>query len=437
MFNLKQHGTSVGTELLAGLSTFLTIAYILALIPNMLSTAGMPAEEVVVMITACGALGAFIMGFGANRPYVLAPGVGMGAFFTFSVVLGYDVTWQVALAATFVSGVMFILLAAVGLRGVLFRAIPDSVRMSTMVGIGLFLTIIGFQSAGITVDHPATLITLGSITQPKVLLALVGIILVTVLLAREVFGAIAIAVIVLTAIAWLTQLEPTPSSLFSMPAMPREIFMAMDFGQVFTTTFLSIVVAFFFLDVLDTAGTLSGLGRLGGLMDADGKVFGSKAAYVADASGTILGSALGTSPNTTFIESAVGMQSGGRTGLTAVVVGVLFIAAFFFTQVFVAVPAIATAPALIVAGGMMMRGARDLDWTKIEDIVPAFMTIASMAFTFNIAHGVSFGIVSHVIIYALCGRGRELKPNDGDRCHGVGGVSCGISLGRGRRWTVG
>ncbi len=411
MFDLRAHGSTFGAECVAGLTTFLTVAYILALIPNMLSAAGMPADEVVVMITVCGALGAFIMGLATNRPYVLAPGVGMGSFFAFGVVLGYGVTWQVALAATLVSGIAFLLLSAVGLRDVLFRAIPDSVRMATMVGIGLFLAIIGFQNAGLTVDHPATLITLGSITAPSVFLALCGVLLTTVLLARHVFGAIAIGIVVISGIAWLTQLAPAPTSLFALPVMPREVVLAMDFSEMFSGLFLSIVIAFFFLDVLDTAGALSGMGRLGGLMDPDGKVFGSKASYVTDASGTILTSLLGTSPNTTFIESAVGMQSGGRTGLTAIVVGLLFLVALFFTPVFVAIPAIATAPALIIAGGMMMRGARDLEWNKIEDIVPAFLTIASMAFTFNIAHGVSFGIVSHVIIYTLCGRAAELNKS--------------------------
>lgn len=412
MFNLKEYGSRVGTEILAGLTTFLTVAYILVLIPGMLKAANMPADEVVVSIAICSALGAFIMGLVANRPYVLAPGVGAGAFFAFGMVSAYGVSWQVALAATLIAGGVFLLLTLVGLRNLLYHAIPPSVRMAAMVGIGLFLTIIGFEGAGITVDHPATLITLGKLTDPKVLLALAGVVLIAALMANRVAGAFVIGIVAVTAAAWLVGLAPMPTSfMYAIPEMPQHIIMAMDFSQITSTTFASLVIAFFFLTVLDTAGSLSGLGRLGGMIDPDGRVFGSTATYATSATGIILSSVMGTSPNAVFIESAVGMQAGGRTGLTAIVVGLLFLIALFFVPVFTAIPVIATAPALIVAGGMMMRGARDLDWTKAEDIIPAFLTMASMAFTFNVAHGISLGVISHVLIYTLSGRARELNAS--------------------------
>lgn len=409
MFNLRERGSDVTTEILAGATTFLTSAYILLINPKMLADAGMPAGDVATMIALCGAICAIVMGFVVNRPFMLAPGVGMSSFFAYGAVLSYGVSWHVALAAAFVAGLVFLALVLAGFRNFLYLAIPPVIRTATMVGIGLFLAIIGFQNAGLTVDHPATLITLGKISSPTVLLALLGLLLTGALIAWDIKGAILIGIITVTAIAWLTGLSPAPQTWFAWPVLTGQTVFAMDFSQVTSLLFLKVVVAFFFLAALDVTGTLSGINRLAGLMDPDGRIFGSHAAYGTDAAGIMLSSAMGISPNTIFIESATGMQAGGRTGLTALAIGVFFIVSLFFIPVFIAIPAIATAPALIVVGAMMMRGASDLNWVHPQDIIPAFLTIASMAFTFNVAHGVALGIISYVILYTLSGRLDELN----------------------------
>lgn len=409
MFNIKERGSTIGTELLAGTTTFLTIAYILFLNPKMLGDAGMPAAEVATMIALSGAICALLMCFIADLPFVLAPGVGMTSFFAYGAVLGYGVDWKVALAAAFVAGAIFFVLVLSGLRNFLYLALPPVVRIAMMVGIGLFLAIIGFQNAGLTVDHPATLVSLGKISNPNVLLALFSLLLMGALMAWQIKGAILIGIITTTAIAWLTGLSPAPSSWVALPSFSGQTFFAMDFSQMGSGLFIKLVLAFLFLSVLDVTGTVCGINRLAGLMDKDGKIFGSHAAYGTDAFGIMLSSLFGTSPNTIFIESAVGMQAGGRSGLTALTVGLLFLLSLFFIPVFIAIPAAATAPALIIVGAMMMRGATDVEWTDAEDIIPAFLTIVMMAFTFNIAHGIAFGVISYVILYTLRGRVFELN----------------------------
>ncbi|MER2526927.1 MAG: NCS2 family permease [Candidatus Competibacter denitrificans] len=409
MFSIQERGSSVSTEILAGTTTFLTIAYILFLNPKMLADAGMPIGEAAVMIALCGAICAVLMCFLTDLPFVLAPGVGMSSFFAYGAVLGYGIDWRVALAAAFVAGMIFFLLVLVGLRNFLYLAFPQVVRVAMMVGIGMFLAIIGFENAGLTIAHPATLISLGKISSPNVLLAFSGLLLMGALMAWHVKGAILIGIITITAIAWLTGLSPAPQTWFALPNLTGTTVMAMDFSQITTGLFVKTVIAFLFLAVLDVVGTLSGVSRLGGLMDKDGKISGSHAAYGTDALGIMVGSIFGTSPNTVFIESAVGMQVGGRTGLTALTVGFLFFLSLFFIPAFVAIPAIATAPALIIVGAMMMRGATDLEWTRAEDIIPAFLTLATMAFGFNVAHGVALGVISYVILYTLRGRFGELN----------------------------
>ena len=410
LFRLQEHGTTVTTEVRAGVVTFLTMAYILFVNPQILAQAGMPAEDVAVATALAAAVAALVMGLWANYPFALAPGMGLNAYFTFGVVLGLGISWQVALAAVFVEGVLFLVLAVSGVRAALLRAIPTSIKIATMSGIGLFLAIIGFEGAGLVVDHPATLVTLGDVTSPLVLLSLVGLVVIAVLMAARVKGAILIGILGVTVACWVLGLTPWPEQLLTVPHLPTETLFAMDFSGLLTGKLLLVVVAFLFVDIFDTAGTLIGVGRLGGFLDKQGELPRANRAFAADAVGTMVGAAVGTSTVTSYVESATGVEEGGRTGLTAVVVAVLFLLSLALTPLFTSVPVAATAPALIVVGALMMRGAKELDWSQIDEAVPAFLTVATMPFTYSIANGISFGIVSYVLIKALRGRFREVHP---------------------------
>jgi AGZA family xanthine/uracil permease-like MFS transporter len=409
-FELGARGTTAATEVRAGVVTFLTMSYILFVNPQILSQAGLPAGDVAVATALASAAATLVMGLLAGYPFALAPGMGLNAYFTFGVVGAMGVPWPVALAAVFVEGALFLLLAATGARAALLRAIPTSIKVATMSGIGLFLAIIGYQSAGLTVDQPATLVTLGDVASPPVLLALVGLILIAVLLSMDVKGAILIGILAVTAASWATGISAPPERLFTLPQLPRETLLALDFSGLLTGKLLLVVLAFLFVDIFDTAGTLIGVGRLAGFVDEEGELPRANRAFAADAVGTMVGAAVGTSTVTSYVESATGVEEGGRTGLTSVVVGVLFLLSLFLTPLFAAVPGVATAPALIVVGALMMRGARDLDWTTIDEAVPAFLTIATMPFTYSIANGISLGIVSYVLIKAFRGRFREVHP---------------------------
>lgn len=409
-FGLTAAGTTVATEVRAGVVTFLTMAYILFVNPQILSQAGMPAADVAVATALASAAATLVMGLAANYPFALAPGMGLNAYFTYGVVGAMGVSWQVALAAVFVEGVLFLVLAATGVRTALLRAIPTSIKIATMSGIGLFLAIIGLEGAGIVVDHPATLVTLGDVGSPAVLLSLVGLVLIAVMLAADLKGAILIGILAVTAICWLAGISPAPEELFTLPGLPEETFLALDFSQLFTGKLLLVVLAFLFVDIFDTAGTLIGVGRLAGFVDPGGELPRADRAFTADAVGTMVGAAVGTSTVTSYVESATGVEEGGRTGLTAVTVSVLFMLSLFLTPLLIAVPVTATAPALVIVGALMMRGAKDLDWSTIDEAVPAFLTLAVMPFTYSIANGISFGIVSWVLIKVLLGRFREVHP---------------------------
>ncbi len=409
-FGLEAQGTTVATEVRAGVVTFLTMAYILFVNPQILSQAGLPEADVAVATALASAVATLVMGLAANYPFALAPGMGLNAYFTFGVVGAMGVPWPVALAAVMVEGVLFLVLAATGVRTALLRAIPTSIKVATMAGIGLFLAIIGFQNAGLVVDHPATLVTLGDVSSPVVLLSLAGLMVMAVLLVAEVAGAILIGILGVTVVCWTTGISEAPERLFTLPSLPEETFLALDFSGLLTGKLLLVVLAFLFVDIFDTAGTLIGVGRLAGFVDENGELPRANRAFAADAAGTIAGAALGTSTVTSYVESATGVEEGGRTGLTAVTVAVLFLLSLFLTPLLIAVPAAATAPALILVGALMMRGARDLDWSKIDEAVPAFLTLAAMPFTYSIANGISLGIVSYVLIRVLRGRFRDVHP---------------------------
>jgi AGZA family xanthine/uracil permease-like MFS transporter len=409
-FGLKEAGSTIATEFRAGATTFLTLSYILFVNPQILSQAGLPREDVVVATAIASATATLLMGLWANLPFALAPGMGLNAYFTFGVVGAMGVDWRIALAAVFIEGILFLILAVTGARSALVGAIPSQIKVATMAGIGLFLAMIGLQSAGVVVDHSDTLVGLGDLGAPSTLLALAGLLLMAALMTRKIRGGILYGILTVSGVAWVAGISPGPEAILTVPSLPSETLFALDFKGLLTGKMLSVILAFLFVDFFDTAGTLIGVGRLAGFLDDQGQLTRANRAFTADAVGTSVGALLGTSTVTSYVESATGVEEGGRTGLTAVAVASLFMLSLFFTPLLVAVPAIATAPALILVGALMMRGSKDLDWTAPDQAVPALLTIAGMPFTYSIANGITLGLVSFVLIRVISGRYREVHP---------------------------
>lgn len=409
LFHLKEHQTTVRTELIAGLTTFLAMAYILFANPNIMAASGMPKEAVFTATAIGAAMGCLLMGLWANFPAGLAPGMGLNAFFSFSVVGSMGYTWEQALAAVLVSGVVFFLLSAFKIREWILDAIPTSLRHGITVGIGLFLSLIGLHNAGIVVGFEPTLIKLGDLSQPSAILASLGLLVIIALDYKKVPGAMVIGVLsvsVIAAILGLTKFH----GLVSMPPSMSPILMQMDFSRVFEASMISVVLAFVFVDIFDTSGTLMATASQAGLSDKDGKFPQMKNAMMADSVATTVGATLGVSSVTTYVESGAGISAGGKTGLTAVTVGVLFLAALFFSPLLDFVPAYATAPALLFVGLLMTRDMRHINWDDLTDAAPAWICAVMMPLGFSIAHGIGLGFTSHAILMLLCGRTSDLKP---------------------------
>lgn len=409
LFRLNSLGTTVGTELRAGVVTFLTMAYILFVNAQILSEAGMPAESVVIATALASAIATLAMGLLANYPFALAPGMGLNAYFAYAVVGGMGLSWQQALAAVFVAGVLFLALSFGGARSAVLEAIPKSLAIATSGGIGLFLAFIGLEKLGLVVDHPATLVTMGDLGSPSLLLGLAGLLLLGLLTVLKVRGALLYGILALTGISWLTGLSSAPARWVTWPTLPDTLW-AFDFHGLFTPAVLTAIIAFLFVDLFDTAGTLLGVSRLGGFLDSEGRLARADRAFLADALGSTVGAMLGTSPVTTYVESATGVEEGGRSGLTAVTVSGLFLLSLFLTPIFVAVPALATAPVLILVGAMMMRALPDIPWSDPSEALPAFLVLCIMPLTFSIANGIALGIVSWVLLKVGSGRWREVPP---------------------------
>ncbi|WP_028454782.1 NCS2 family permease [Chitinilyticum litopenaei] len=414
-FKLKEHGTDVRTEVLAGFTTFLTMAYIIFVNPDILSKTGMDFNSVFVATCLAAALGTAIMGLVANYPIALAPGMGLNAYFTFTVVMGMGMSWQTALGAVFISGIVFLIVSLFKVREALVNAIPHSLKLAISAGVGMFLAIIGLKSAGVVVDHPATLVTLGNLADPKVLLAIFGFFLIVALEYRKVTGSIIIGVLTVTVLAIAFGLQKFNGVFAPIPSM-APTFLQMDFSAllspagVFNGALLGVIFVFFFVDLFDTTGTLVGVSHRAGLLDKDGKLPRLKKALLADSVAITAGAAMGTSSTTAYIESAAGTAVGGRTGLTAVVVAGLFLLALFLSPLAGSVPPYATAPALCYVAVLMTRGLAEIEWDDLTESAPAVMTAFAMPFTFSIADGIAFGFISYVVIKALAGRWRDLSP---------------------------
>ena len=400
---------NLGKEFQAAVVGFLSSVYILFLMPSLLGDTGMPIGGLSTAIAVVAGVSCLIMGVLANRPFVLAPGVGIGAYFVYGVVLGKGLSWQAALAAAFCAGVLMFVLSLLGLRNFMLEAIPQTIKTAFMAGLGLFIALLGLRNGGLIVADPVTLVKLGDLSQGGTILALFGVLLIAFLVALRVPMAFSIGLVVLTFISWVVQLN-IPTTFISNPAPFSDVLLKLDFSSALSSPFLIAVIGFFFIGLLDPAATFAGLGRLAGLQDSDGKVFGSNRSYIAGGLSMLLGPLLGVSPVVTFVESAVPMQEGGRTGWTAIFVGLLFLLALFFLPVLGAIPAVATAPLLVVVGAIMMRGVADLEWSRMEDILPAFFVVATMAFTFNIATGIALGMIAYVVLYAILGRSNEVHP---------------------------
>ncbi|GGP19772.1 NCS2 family permease [Silvimonas iriomotensis] len=408
-FKLKEHGTDVRTEVLAGFTTFLTMAYIIFVNPSILSITGMDFNAVFVATCIAAATGSLVMGLVANYPIALAPGMGLNAYFTFTVCKGMGVPWQVALGAVFISGIIFLVVSLFKVREAIVNAIPHSLKLAISAGVGIFLALIALKSAGVVVGSPATLVTLGNIHAPTTLLAVLGFFLIVALEYRRIPGSIIISILAVTVISVLMGLSKF-LGVMSAPPSIAPTFMQMDLHGALNAGLLGVIFVFFFVDLFDTTGTLIGVSHRAGLLDKDGKLPRLKRALMADSSAIVVGSVLGTSSTTAYIESAAGTAVGGRTGLTAVVVAILFLISLVFAPLANSVPAFATAPALCYVAVLMARGLAEIEWNDLTESAPAVMTALAIPFTYSIADGIAIGFISYVAIKLLAGRMRDLSP---------------------------
>lgn len=417
VFCLSKYQTTVGREVQAGVTTFAAMAYILAVNPALLAAAGMDQAALLTVTALAAALGTLLMAGLTNYPVALAPGMGLNAFFAFTVCGVMGVPWQSALGLVFVNGVLFFLLSVTGLRSRLVEAIPESLKLAITVGIGLFIALLGFKNGGLLVAHPATFITAGDWTSPPVLLVLGGLGLTFVLIQHRVPGAILWGIVAMTATGLMVpsgegMFTVKPEAVFSVPPSPMAVMGQLDFGFLLTDfrAALPVVLALLFVDLFDTMGTLIGVTKRAGLTDAAGNLPKLGRALTADSLATVGGALLGTSTTTSYVESAAGVEAGGRTGLTGVVTAGCFLAVLGLSPLLLSIPVAATAPALIVVGIYMAQSVLKIDWEDFSVAAPAFLTVAGMPFGFSISHGIGLGLVAHVVILASTGRAGELKP---------------------------
>ena len=434
IFHLKENHTDVKTEVMAGITTFMTMAYILAVNPNILSASGMDRGAVFTATALSAFIATCLMALLSNYPFVLAPGMGLNAYFTYTVVLGMGYTWQQALAAVFAEGIIFILLSLTNVREAIFNSIPMNLKHAVSVGIGLFIAFIGLQNAKIVVGNDSTLVSIFSFKASvaegtfssqgiTVLLALIGVLVTAILLAKNVKGGILWGILITWILGIICQLThlyvpnadlgyysllPDFSNGISVPSM-MPTFMKMDFSIVFSLDFVVIMFAFLFVDMFDTLGTLIGVASKADMLDKDGKLPKIKGALLSDTIGTSVGAVCGTSTVTTFVESASGVAEGGRTGLTSLVAGVLFALSLLLSPIFLAIPSFATAPALIVVGYLMLTSVTKIDFNDMTEAIPCFIAIIAMPFMYSISEGISMGVISYVVINVITGKAKEKK----------------------------
>jgi AGZA family xanthine/uracil permease-like MFS transporter len=410
IFKLKQNNTTVRTELVAGVITFLTMSYILVVNPNILSAAGMDKSALFTATALASVLGTLFMAFIPNLPIAQAPGMGLNSFFAFSVVLGLGYSWQMALTAVFIEGIIFILLNFFNVRELIVKSIPSTIKYAIPVGIGLFITLLGLQNAGLIVKDDNTMLTLGSMSDPHVWVASLGLILTAVLYFKNVHGSFLIGIVAATIFGLILGLVQMPTGgLVSLPPDISPVFVKFEWSNIFTLDMLIIVFTFLFVNLFDTIGTLLGVASKIGITDKDGSFPQIKKALFADALGTTFGAVLGTSTVTSYVESASGVAAGGKTGLTSLSTAMMFVLALFLAPLFLMVPASATAPALILVGLFMITSVVKINFSDMTEALPAFLTIVMMPFAFSIAQGIVFGMLSFVFLKALSGKWKHIS----------------------------
>ena len=412
-FKLRENNTTVRTEIVAGITTFMTMAYILLVNPNMLAETGMNRNGVFVATALSAAFATILMGLFAKHPFALAPGMGLNAYFTYTVVMGFGYSWQEALFIILVEGIVFSLLSFVKLRELIFNLIPRDLKEAISVGIGFFIALIGFGNAGIITNKGATLLSLGAIKESGPLLAIIGLLITAIWVARNVKGAILIGIIITTVIGipMGVTILPQDFKLIQIPHGLSDVAFKIQVPKnLFEPTILIAIFTFLFVDMFDTVGTLAGVATKSNMLNEKGELPRVERALLSDALGTTVGSLLGTSTVTTFVESSAGVAEGGRTGLTAVTTGVFFLLAILFSPLFLLVPSQATAPALIIVGIFMAQSVKNIEWNDFTIAIPAFITISGMVFTYSIAEGIVMGMITYTIINLACGKKERVTP---------------------------
>ncbi len=411
-FKLKENNTDVKTEIIAGITTFMTMAYILAVNPNMLAETGMNPNGVFTATALASGIATILMALLANYPFALGPGMGLNAYFTYTVVLRYGYTWQFALTAVFIEGLIFILLSFFKVRELIFNSIPLELKNAVSAGIGLFIAFIGLTNAGIIQTGQGTITELGNITEAAPLLAIIGILLTGVLVIKQVKGAILIGIVATTLIGIPMGVTIIPEGFtpFSIPSGMEDVaFKFVGLKEVFSSKMLIVVFTFLFVDMFDTVGTLAGVASKTGMLDEDGNLPRVEKALLADAIGTTVGAAMGTSTVTTYVESSAGVAEGGRTGLTSLTTGILFIISLFLSPIFLLIPASAITPALVIVGLFMISPVASIDWTDYTVAIPAFITLIMMPFAYSIAEGIVFGMISYTVLKTLTGKRKDVS----------------------------
>ena len=411
-FDFDKKQTNLKQETIAGLTTFLTMAYCLFLIPNVLSETGMNAGSVFVATALAAAIGTFIMGSFANFPLALAPGVGVNAFFAYSVCIGMEIPWETALAGVLASGIIFILISVTGLRSMIIKAIPSDLKLAVSAGIGLFIAFIGLKNAGIIASHPSTFVALGNLTDPSVLLAIFGLVIIAILMVRGVTTAIFMGILITAGVGMVFGIIDVPTKLIAMPPSIAPTFgvAVTHLKEIMTPQMLIVIFTFLFMDFFDTAGTLVAVGSKVGLIKEDGSVENGSKALLADSVATCVGAIFGTTNTTSYLESLSGVAIGAKTGFSSIVVSVLFLVSLLFSPLLSVITVGVTAPVLIIVGSMMCSALREINWQQSEIAIPSFLTIILMPLTYSIGEGIAFGFLIYVILMVFKGEYKKVHP---------------------------